>query len=109
MKQPNMNGKAFHNKVAVVTGAGQGIGFEICWHLADEGAQVLLNDSDAALAQQAAVRIEKETSGHCIAVAGDCSEITVIKNLVDTAVSRFGKLDIAIANAGITLFGDFFS
>jgi NAD(P)-dependent dehydrogenase (short-subunit alcohol dehydrogenase family) len=44
-----------------------------------------------------------------MAVGGDSSDIAVIKKLVNASVEEFGQLDIAIANAGITLFGDFFT
>lgn len=104
-----MNGKSFQNKVAIVTGAGQGIGYEICWQLAAQGAHVLLNDLDAALTEQAVAQINQDTGGSCIGVGGDCSDVAFIKTMVATAVATFGKLDIAIANAGITLFGDFFT
>ena len=100
---------AFKNKVAIVTGAGQGIGLEMCSHLAKEGAHVFLNDIDQSLTGNAVKLIIEKTGGDCIALAGDCSDTLFIQTMVDTAVAQFGQLDIVIANAGITLYGDFFT
>ena len=99
----------FKNKVAIVTGAGQGIGYEICKELVEEGAQVLLNDLDPSLAAKAVTQINNQTNRLAIAVPGDASDTNFITTLVNDAVSRYGQLDIVIANAGITLFGDFFT
>ena len=96
----------FANQVAVITGAGQGIGFEIAKQLCMNGASVILNDIDSALAQNAAATIS--THDNCFAMAGDAADPAFIQSMVNEAVRRFGKLTIAIANAGITLFGDFF-
>jgi glucose 1-dehydrogenase len=100
------NGLTFHNRVAIVTGAGQGIGLEICRSLAAQGAAVVLNDMEQSLAEEAAKGIIKD-GGRCLAFAGDASDVKFINEMVAAAVSQFGRLDIAIANAGITLYGEF--
>lgn len=96
----------FSNQVAIVTGAGQGIGFEIARQLCINGASVILNDIDEELAKNAVSKISEHAD--CIALGGDASDPLFIQKMVDTAVQHFGRLTITIANAGITLFGDFF-
>jgi glucose 1-dehydrogenase len=101
-----MHSTKFNGKAAIVTGAGRGIGFEIARQLAMQGAAVVLNDVDGLLAEEAGKRIGEE-GGVCKAVPGDSSEMATIGEMVSLAVREFGRLDIVIANAGITLFGEF--
>jgi len=101
-----MNPDKFSNEVVIITGAGQGIGFEIANQLCINGASIILNDIDKSLADNAAAKISEH--GNCLAMPGDASDIQFIQAMVDEAIRKFGKLSIAIANAGITLFGDFF-
>ncbi len=98
----------FTNQTAIITGAGTGIGFAIAQALAKQGASVLLNDFDETLAQQAAETI-RHSGGNCVACPGDASDVAFVRQLVDTAVTTFGQVDVAIANAGITVFGDLFT
>ena len=100
--------KSLQNKAAIVTGAGQGIGLEICRRLAGHGVQVLLNDREQLLAEKAAKEI-RDNKGSCIPVAGNVADESFLREMVREAVRQFGRLDIAIANAGITLFGEFLS
>jgi 3-oxoacyl-[acyl-carrier protein] reductase len=96
----------FASRAAVVTGAGQGIGREIARRLALEGAGVVLNDRDEALAREAAREIEAE-GGLARASGGDVADVATTRGLVEQAVSAFGRLDVAVANAGVTMHCDF--
>lgn len=104
----------FTNQTVIITGAGTGIGYAIAQQLLKQGANVVLNDYDDALAEKAAINLNAETTSQgnderCVACPGDASDVSFIQHLVDTAVQTFGQLDIAIANAGITVFGDIFT
>ena len=94
----------FQDQVAVVTGAGVGIGRDIAARLVAEGASVVLNDLDPGLAESAAAAID----GPVVAMGGDVGDVDATRALVDRAIGEFGRLDLAVANAGITLYGDFF-
>ncbi len=100
-----MSGR-FEGRAAVVTGGGQGIGREIARQLALEGAGVLVNDRDEGLAEDAARAIVAE-GGAARAAGGDVADVEVTRDLVKRAVAAFGRLDVAVANAGITMHCDF--
>lgn len=103
-----MNEFLFSNRFAIITGAGQGIGYEIAMQLAMQGAGIVLNDIDNDLAIRASLEITK-AGGNCYPFPGDASSSEFIQELVEEAVKKFGSLDMAIANAGITLYGEFLS
>ena len=88
-------------KSAIVTGSARGIGRATAALLASEGAQVLINDLDGDVAEEASGEIQGET----VAFAGDLTKDGVADKLVETAVGSFGKLDILVNNAGYTWDG----
>lgn len=92
------------DKVAVVTGSGQGIGKAIAIALAGEGAKVVVNnrspESKGGTAEET-VKAIIEAGGKAIAVYGDVAQMDVCEKLIKTAIDSWGTIDILINNAGI--------
>lgn len=84
-------------KVVVVTGGARGIGRGCVERFVADGARVVVADLDMAAAEA----LVGETNGQAIAVATDVTEEGSVQAAVDTAVARFGRLDIMVNNAGI--------
>jgi 3-oxoacyl-[acyl-carrier protein] reductase len=86
-------------KSAIVTGSARGIGRATAELLASQGAQVLINDLDGDVAEQAAGEIDGETA----VFSGDLTQGDTPDKLVQTAIDSFGKIDIIVNNAGYTI------
>ncbi|WP_062382931.1 SDR family NAD(P)-dependent oxidoreductase [Demequina iriomotensis] len=87
-------------KVAVVTGSGRGLGLAYAQELARRGASVVVNDVDAAAAEEAVASIEAAGGAAC-AVVAPVGPTETAERLVATAVEKFGGLDIMVTNAGV--------
>ena len=90
-------------KVAIVTGASNGIGRAIAERLAQAGASVVVNYGKSAdKAKQVVADIEAR-GGKAVAIQADMSQVADARRLVHDAVTKFGRLDILVNNAGISL------
>jgi 3-oxoacyl-[acyl-carrier protein] reductase len=96
------------NRVAVVTGAASGIGFEIVRQFLMEGAMVVMNDISSEELERAVSKLENYKT-RLLAITGNAADTTFIKDMVRQTVEHFGALHIVVANAGLTIFGDFLS
>lgn len=92
------------NKVAIVTGAGRGMGNAMARRFADEGAQVVVAEIDEASAHQTYEQIGKRG----ILVMTDMGSVAEINALIDKTVAQYGRLDILVNNAGVTKSLGFF-
>ncbi|MBI5877429.1 MAG: SDR family oxidoreductase [Chloroflexi bacterium] len=95
-----MSQRRFEGKVAIVTGAGRGMGRAIAMQLAREGASVVVNDVQPAWAETVAAEIAA-AGGQAIGIAADVSREDQVASMVAAAVARFGTVDILVNNAGI--------
>jgi 2-hydroxycyclohexanecarboxyl-CoA dehydrogenase len=87
-------------RVALVTGAGRGIGAEICKTLASEGVLVAVNDLFQERADETAAEIQR-SGGRAIGVAADVTDLDSITAAVERVASELGPVDILVNNAGI--------
>ena len=98
----------FNDKVAIVTGAGGGIGKEHALELARRGAKVVVNDlggsvdgSGASDAAEEVVELIKSEGGEAISNGASVTDLDAVKNMVQQTMDEWGRIDILVNNAGI--------
>jgi NAD(P)-dependent dehydrogenase (short-subunit alcohol dehydrogenase family) len=89
-----------HDKTAVITGAGSGIGRAMALLFAREGARVLAADLDGAAAKETAAMVHAE-GGLCLPHTVDASDPEQVRRMIETAISELGRIDVLCNNAGI--------
>ncbi len=89
----------FTDKTALITGAGQGVGFGIAQKLAEQGACVLINDIDPVKAEAAAQQINA-AGGTAHAAAFDVTKIDIVMAAIKELEDRLGAIDVLVNNAG---------
>jgi NAD(P)-dependent dehydrogenase (short-subunit alcohol dehydrogenase family) len=98
----------FSGKAVLVTGAGTGIGYALCQAFASAGAIVALNDIDATLCQSAAQQINGTLGVERVhPYVCDVADVEAVRTMFQRFIDTAGRLDIAIANAGVTNYGAF--
>ena len=91
------------DKVIIVTGASRGIGQEVAFLLAQNGAKVIVNHSNSEEEANATVNKIIADGGKAIAVKADVSQRAQVSELFDQAISTFGKVDVLVNNAGVMI------
>jgi NAD(P)-dependent dehydrogenase (short-subunit alcohol dehydrogenase family) len=90
----------FAGKVAIVTGAGQGIGQGVALRLAAEGAAVVIADYNASTAAETGVEIQV-AGGVALPYAVNIADVGAVQTMVDDVAAHFGRIDILVNNAGV--------
>ena len=94
------NSNELSGKVAIVTGAGQGMGRAVAQRLADAGARLVANDVSLDSAERTASAL-RDGGAEAVAVQGDVTSRTDVICIVDTAIRQFGAVHILVNNAGV--------
>ena len=104
-----MHDPDFTGQTAIVTGAATGIGYGIARHLIERGATVVINDIDPAATSDAIKQLNLLGPGRAFACIGDAGSVSFVREMVEFAAGLpDSRLEMAVANAGLTEFGDFF-
>lgn len=101
IKAPQLAGPLLANQVAIITGAGQGIGRAAALLFAQHGAKVVVSDLDGAKADEV-VKLIKEASGDALAVQGNVMDANFGEKLIKATVDKYGKINHIVNNAGFT-------
>lgn len=97
-KNTGQNQMRLNNKIAIVTGAGRGIGKAVALRFAEEGAKVVVDDINDAIGTATVAAID-EAGGDALFVNADVSDATAAEKLIAEAVDAYGPIDILVNNA----------
>lgn len=92
------------NKIAIVTGASRGIGAEVAKTLAAAGATVVVNYAGNKTAADDVVKTITTSGGTALAIQADVSKPADVKRLFDETITKFGRVDVLINNAGVLIY-----
>jgi 3-oxoacyl-[acyl-carrier protein] reductase len=90
----------FTDKVAFITGAGQGMGYQLALDMAKEGANVVISDIEEAVLNQAGEELKKQGARH-LTLTCDVSSRRQVEEAIDKTLEEYGRLDILVNNAGL--------
>lgn len=100
------SGTSLEGRIALITGAGRGLGAGLARELASRGASVVVNYARSAKAALEVIADIELQGGDAIAIQADISRASEVTKLFDCAIAHYGRLDIVINNAGMESFAN---